>query len=161
MDLKLYQTRGYRRKAHQYLASGAISCNTARVADSQHRASGRLRAASTGPLLTRAGTESWGHLMIYFFRRGESTRSYEVRLAEGGDGYEVVVMEDGATSIERFDTLDAVNGNLPASASNITTVTTTTVSVSAMTRTPNATLPRCSVRWMRRARERLTARWRS
>ena len=74
--------------------------------------------------------------------------------------------------LEAYPGLGALNRAFPAgrvaaqpinhaSVSNITTVTTTTVIVSAMTRTPKATLPRGSVLWIRRARERFAARWRS
>lgn len=46
--------------------------------------------------------------MIYFFRRGDHSRSCETRLREDGPGYELVVTTDGESHVESFAELPAL-----------------------------------------------------
>lgn len=43
--------------------------------------------------------------MIYFFRRGADSLSCETRLSATGDGYELLVTEQGRQRIETFATV--------------------------------------------------------
>ena len=44
--------------------------------------------------------------MIWFYRRGNESRTCETRLAADGVGYELVVNADNHVQIERFDQLN-------------------------------------------------------
>lgn len=44
--------------------------------------------------------------MIWFYRRGNESRTCETRLAADGVGYELVVTTDGQVQIEHFDELN-------------------------------------------------------
>ncbi len=44
--------------------------------------------------------------MLYFFSRAGETRICEVRLHADGEGYELVVRENGGERVERFSVLD-------------------------------------------------------
>jgi hypothetical protein len=40
--------------------------------------------------------------VIYFFRRGDETRMAETRLSSSGDGYELIITEQGQAHTEPF-----------------------------------------------------------
>ena len=44
--------------------------------------------------------------MIWFYRRGNESRTCETRLSADGVGYELVVTTDGQVQIEQFDELN-------------------------------------------------------
>jgi hypothetical protein len=43
--------------------------------------------------------------VIYFFRRGAQAKQCETRLDSTGEGFELVVTDDGQERIEKFDTI--------------------------------------------------------
>jgi hypothetical protein len=43
--------------------------------------------------------------VVYFFRRGDASMSYETQLDPDGTGYQLVVTENHASRIENFDAL--------------------------------------------------------
>jgi hypothetical protein len=43
--------------------------------------------------------------MVYFFGRGKQTKTYEVRLDDTGEAYEMLVTEDAGAHREHFDTI--------------------------------------------------------
>ena len=59
-------------------------------------------------MLRAPGDSSDKQGVIYFFRRGEESRTVETRLNPNGLGYELVIIEKDTSRIEAFATLAPV-----------------------------------------------------